>query len=502
VALDSYRAKRDFDRTPEPSGARPLPRGRRFVVQKHAARRLHYDFRLELDGVLLSWSVPKGPSLVPTERRLAVRTEDHPLEYFDFEGIIPAGQYGGGTVEVWDRGAWIADGDAHAAVRDGKLTFALAGDKLRGRFHLVRTRPSGKRESWLLIKGRDEYAVDAGEIVDEAPASVLSGRTIDEIAAAPERVWNSNRPAAEAASAIAAPDVATLVASLPLGFSLSNLDKVLYREQGLTKAQIIAYVAVMADAMLPHVADRPLMLLRCPDGHDRGCFFQKHADRKNVPAAIRNADDLMYVRDLPGLVACAQLGALELHTWGSRIDRIERPDLIVMDLDPDPALPWSRVVEGAFELRLRLRERGLESFVKTTGGKGLHVCAPIARRYEWAEMKAFAKSIADAMASDAPSRFTSISRKALRTGKIFVDYLRNGRGATFVAPYSMRARPDAPVATPIDWDELTGGVDPASFTIASVPARIGSVEDPWLPMLSLKQTIRREVRRTGTKQRR
>src|SRR5690348_367660 len=224
--LARYRAKRDFARTPEPSGARAPRAGHRFVIQQHAARRMHYDFRLELDGVLLSWSVPKGPSLAPTERRLAVRTEDHPIDYVDFEGIIPKGQYGGGTVSVWDRGTWQPEGDAHEAMRKGRLTFTLAGQKLHGRWHLIRTKLSdGKAENWLLFKSRDEAASERVDIVASEPRSVLSGRTLDEIAAAPERVWNSNRGGEEPAEpAVPARDLEALVRELPLGFPLTNLD--------------------------------------------------------------------------------------------------------------------------------------------------------------------------------------------------------------------------------------------------------------------------------------
>ncbi len=187
--LKTYRAKRDFTRTPEPSGDGEKKRRRKplsYVVQEHAARRLHYDFRLELDGVLLSWAVPKGPSLDPAKKRLAVRTEDHPLEYGGFEGVIPPGEYGAGPVLLWDRGTWEPENDPHEGLRKGHLSFTLSGEKLRGRFHLVRTRgyPYGERESWLLIKGNDEAAsLTAGEVVDELPRSVLSGRTIEEVRA-------------------------------------------------------------------------------------------------------------------------------------------------------------------------------------------------------------------------------------------------------------------------------------------------------------------------------
>ena len=192
--LAKYRSMRDFSLTAEPSGGSPTAHaGHSFVIQQHAARRMHYDFRLELDGVLLSWSVPKGPSLSPTTRRLAVRTEDHPLDYAGFEGIIPAGQYGGGSVIVWDRGRWQPEGDAQAAMAKGRLTFTLQGEKLAGRWHLVKTKSDGKADNWLLFKGRDEVADDKLDIVAAKPESVLSGKTVEQVAAAPERVWQSNR---------------------------------------------------------------------------------------------------------------------------------------------------------------------------------------------------------------------------------------------------------------------------------------------------------------------
>ncbi|HVV82444.1 MAG TPA: DNA polymerase ligase N-terminal domain-containing protein, partial [Kofleriaceae bacterium] len=197
--LSKYRAKRDFGITAEPSGREPKgkAKGLAYVIQAHAARRMHYDFRLELGGVLLSWSVPKGPSLTPTERRLAVHVEDHPLAYASFEGIIPQGQYGGGTVVVWDRGTWEPEGDAEDGMKRGRLTFTLHGAKLRGRWHLVRTRlDDGKHENWLLFKGRDEFARESGEIVDELPESVVTGRTLDQVAADADAVWESNRAGA------------------------------------------------------------------------------------------------------------------------------------------------------------------------------------------------------------------------------------------------------------------------------------------------------------------
>ena len=446
---------------------------------------MHYDFRLELDGVLLSWAVPKGPSLDPAERRLAVRTEDHPLDYADFEGIIPKGQYGGGTVSVWDRGTWHPESDARAAIRKGRLTFTLDGEKLHGRWHLIRTKPTGKAESWLLFKGRDDAANENLDVITARPKSVISGRTIETIATDADRVWNSKPE-----------DVSALLRQLPLGFPLTNLDKVLYPESGITKGELIAYLAVVADFDPADVAHRPLTLVRCPNGRTR-CFFQKKV-LPGTPAsvatvAIEESDgeraDYMQIAELPGLVALAQLGTLEIHTWGCHTDKLARPDLFVFDLDPDPGVAWDRVALAAFELRKRLRAAGLESFVKTTGGKGLHVVAPIARRTTWDDFKNFSHAIADQMAAAEPKAYTATASKAHRADRIYVDYLRNGRGATFVAPYSPRARPNAPVATPIAWDELAAGIDPATFTTRSIPARLGARRDPWAKLHGLDQTL-------------
>lgn len=284
-----------------------------------------------------------------------------------------------------------------------------------------------------------------------------------------------------------------------MGFPLTNLEKMLYPEQDLRKAELIAYYARVAEWMLPHVAGRPLTLLRCPNGLDAPCFFQKHA-KPGVPDAIRRIEITeqdgstgvyLVADDLPGLVAAAQLGALELHTWMARADRLERPDLLVFDIDPDLGLAWELVVEAARELRGRLAALELESFVKTTGGKGLHVVAPVRRRLAWEEHKAFARSLVEAMERERPARYTTNARKAQRTGRLFLDYLRNGRGATAVVPYSPRARTGAPVATPITWDELEAGIDPVAFTVRTVSERLAGLRrDPWAAFTKLDQPIR------------
>ncbi|MBV8758015.1 MAG: non-homologous end-joining DNA ligase [Deltaproteobacteria bacterium] len=533
--LAKYRSMRDFTKTAEPSGARARKRtGNSFVIQQHAARRMHYDFRLELDGVLLSWSAPKGPSLNPSDKRLAVRTEDHPLDYANFEGIIPAGQYGGGTVNVWDNGTWEPEGDPHEGLRKGRLTFSLDGHKLHGKWHLIRTKGDGKNDNWLLFKSRDEAANENEDIVAKRPESVISGRTLEQIAKDADRIWHSNRaeksvkieksvksekrtvyrnvdianaenkklPKSERSAKRAANDsVADLVKQLPLGFELTNLDKILYPEQGITKAQLIAYLAVVADWMLPHIDNRPLTLVRCPEGRGKPCFFQKKiypgAPKAVQTVKIKEEDgavvDYMKVRDMPGLVGLAQLGTLEAHVWGCHADKVERPDFMVLDLDPDVALGWDKVALAAFDVRKRLGERGLESWVKTTGGKGLHVCVPVARKLDWDEFKQWSKEFAEELEKDSPKLYTSNMAKAARRGKIFVDYLRNGRNATFICAYSPRAREGAPVSTPITWEELAHGVDPQSFTIQTVPQRLAKLEaDPWEGIYDTKQTLRKK----------
>jgi bifunctional non-homologous end joining protein LigD len=240
--------------------------------------------------------------------------------------------------------------------------------------------------------------------------------------------------------------------------------------------------------MLPYVADRPLTIVRCPEGRAKPCFFQKHvlagspASIHKLPIAEVDGEvvDYMMISDMPGLVALAQLGTLEVHTWGSRADKPEKPDLMVFDLDPDPELPWDRVALGAFAMRKRLNELGFPSFVKTTGGKGLHVVAPIKRGPSWDDFKAFTKAVVEQMEREDPKSYTTNMAKARRTNKIFLDYLRNGRNATFIAPYSPRARANATVAVPITWEELAHGVDPQSFTTATVPRRLASLtRDPW-----------------------
>ncbi len=865
MALEEYRRKRDFRKTPEPAGvAAPHEKtgaGLSFVIQKHAARRLHYDFRLELDGVLKSWAVPKGPSLDPGEKRLAVHVEDHPLDYGAFEGVIPEGEYGGGTVLLWDRGTWIPlDPDPEAAYRKGSLKFILNGQKLHGKWALVRMggkAANERRENWLLIKERDDAALpqSGDSVVTDNPLSVTTGRSLDTIASDRDWVWHSNRednekppirsvplerlpgarkgpmpesikpqlaalsdkapegdewlheikydgyrllariedgtvrlitrggldwtakfselahslgelpldsalidgelvhlepegttsfsglqdaissgktgalnffafdllyrdgwnltdaaledrkialaeiispqaqgilrysdhqidrgpaflrqarsfklegivskhrtdpyrpgrtrswlkvkcrnreefviigftdpdgsregfgallvgyydpqgklryagrvgtgfnaaqlielrkrleslvradppaplpkgvsrkgvhwiepqlvaevefadwtadailrqasfqglredkdakdvvydpktraavePAAKPKKAPARPKEAASKKEEPLepqrardgsmlfeGVRLTHPDRILYPGTTLTKLDVARYYAAVKDWALPHLTQRLLTLVRSPAVGQK-TFYQKHIGDE-APAALKRfelkdgaePEIYPYVEDLPGLIALVQMGVLEIHPWGSRIEKLETPDRVTMDLDPDEGLRWERVTEAAVDVREALAGIGLKSFAKTTGGKGLHVVIPLTPKLGWDEVKAFAKWVADSLVAQRPQDFTANMAKRARRGRIYIDYLRNGRGATAVGACSPRARPGAPVSTPVSWGEVEQGVRPDEFTVETVPQRLSALPaDPWVEIGKIRQTISAAVRR-------
>lgn len=280
------------------------------------------------------------------------------------------------------------------------------------------------------------------------------------------------------------------------GVRLTNPDKVLYPEQGTTKRGLAEYYLSVSGRILPHVAGRPITLVRCPTGRQKKCFYQRHAG-SGVPAELGLVDiagfeesgAYLYISDVKGLLSLVQMGVLEIHPWGSRVDRPDRPDRMIFDLDPGEGLGFRDVVAAALELRQFLSEIGLESLVKTTGGKGLHVVLPLERHHAWPEVKSFARSAAEAMAKAAPDRYLTRISKAERRGRIFIDYLRNDPTSTAIAPYSTRARPGAPVAMPLGWEDLSAGLDPQQFNIASVPERISKTTDPWSDIEGLRQRL-------------
>lgn len=876
MSLKEYKSKRDFRKTSEPKGKKQSSKSSKpiFVVQKHAARRLHYDFRLELDGVLKSWAVPKGPNLDPSVKALAVHVEDHPMDYADFEGVIPEDQYGGGTVMVWDEGTWKTDEDPLEQYEQGKLSFTLEGSKLKGAWTLVEMH--GKRgeggKNWLLIKQKDKSARENSKQLERKTKSAVTGRTMDEIADQADRVWSSESgsngkaktkiptkkkskpkkkkpptarqlsklPGAKKASLPKKfkPQLAKLVSEIPsgdrwlhelkfdgyrilafvegeevrlitrngndwserfptivqaiselpidravfdgevvsldkngrsdfqelqnlmkrkrddrlvyylfdaphvegydltgtslekrkevlaevvlstyskndglvrysdhivgqgkdvlahacrhamegvisklaeskyrqarssswlktkclkrqefvivgftkpsgsrigfgalllgyyekdklqyagrvgTGFSNDTLrqlhgelkglerktppvenpptgaeargvtwvtpqlvgeveftewtddgmlrhpafqglredkppeqitrekatptnrlekeaekndansskskrkktsasstrkakqqsssgsdtvagvkithpDRVVYPEQGLTKLELAQYYESIADWILPYLVNRPLTLVRCPQGRGSKCFYQKHLT-ESLPDVLRGVSikeknkKAQYVAldDLAGLISLVQMGVLEIHPWGSTADNLEHPDQLIFDLDPDEGISWDKMVEAARAVRDLLDEAGLESFVRTSGGKGLHVVVPLAAKDSWDDAKSFAKRVADQIVKHDPDHYIATASKAKRKGKIFIDYLRNSRGATAVASYSTRAREGAPVAVPVRWDELSKLDSAAHYTVANLNRRLGVMKkDPWSDFHKKRQRL-------------
>ncbi|AVD82858.1 DNA ligase D [Pseudomonas sp. SWI6] len=813
--LQEYQRKRDFNATPEPAGKRARARpahGLQYCIQKHDASHLHYDFRLELDGTLKSWAIPKGPSLDPKVRRLAVHVEDHPLDYANFEGHIPEGHYGAGDVIVWDRGIWEPEGDPREAYAKGKLRFALQGEKLSGVWNLFRTHLAGKKEQWMLVKSHDDQARSEADysIVEALPDSVLSDRTL-----LPRRPTNA-RPAKprRKAKPSALPDklqpqLATLVDSPPsgdwhyevkfdgyrilaridaddvrlftrnghdwsaklsrqvealkalgldsawldgemvvvdenggtdfqalqnafdtehddnityylfdllylsgkdlrelpvqdrratlakllehntsdtlkfsedfnqpvdsllasacrlglegligkradsvymnrrssdwiklkckqrqefvivgytdpkgsrhgfgalllalhdkdsgqlryagkvgTGFSAATLasirdrlkplqtatpplpkpptgadargvhwlkprllaevayaqmtrsgivrhsvfhglrddkpataidleravpaktattaqpnglgklrlthpERVIDPTSGTTKRQIAQYYAQVADWLLPQLKDRPVALVRAPDGLDGELFFQKNAGQLHIPHVVSYSkaeagQAAMVLNRADSLLGAVQMNMLELHTWNATDKDFDRPDRFVLDLDPDPALPWKAMLEATQLTLTLLDELGLKTFLKTSGGKGMHLVVPLTRRAGWEHVKEFSHAIVEHMANLFPDRLSAVSGPKNRVGKIFIDYLRNGKGATTVAAYSLRAREGLPVSVPIWREELTQLKGANQWNIGNLHERLAQVDDPWAEMSKTRQSITARMRK-------
>lgn len=853
AGLTTYHGKRRFDVTAEPKGAVGRKKGHAFVIQKHDATRLHYDLRLELDGVMKSWAVTRGPSLDPNQKRLAVQVEDHPIEYNKFEGTIPSGEYGGGTVMVWDRGTWTPEYDAHKGLKKGHLQFFLDGEKLHGGWHLVRMhrRPGEKRDNWLLIKQKDDAARSPRDkdILEEQSLSVKTGRTMDEIAGGAKKKTVAKKRAArprakaaktakskktKAASRGAAkrkskrkragaplpdfvqpslatlsekapengnwiheikfdgyriqarleggkvklltrkgldwthkfPGIAAAVAALPAetalidgelvvndehgvssfsalqqalkatdksamlyyvfdlmhlngddlrplplthrkaalaqllkkagdtgpihlsesldepgpvlvkhacklglegiiskrtdagyhsgrgydwlktkcsdrqefvvagfapatndknsvgalivgvykdkqlvyagrtgtGFThqtardlfrkfkplvvdkspfpavppeergarkpvwlkpslvaeiefkgwthgdrvrqssfqglredknatevvremktaaavnktaiakrksppvkkakagttvgaitLTHPDRVYWEDVGVTKKDLAEFYSKIWKWMAPHLVGRPISLLRCPEGAAGQCFFQKHASagisEEYLHLVPEDGDKILSIDDLDGLLSLVQAGVLEVHVRGSTIDHLGDADRLVFDLDPGPGTGWKDVVAAARDVRERLAKLKLKTFLKTSGGKGLHVVLPIAPT-PWEKAKAFCHAVANVMAQDDPAHYVATATKSKRKGRIFVDYLRNSREATAVAPFSTRARPGAAVSVPIDWSELGTLKSADQYTVKNLPQRLARQrKDPWAGIGRVKQKL-------------
>lgn len=517
--LAEYQRKRDFARTPEPSGRATTPAegAPRFVVQRHRARRLHYDLRFEIDGVLVSWAVPKGPSLDPKTRRMAVHVEDHPIEYLDFEGVIPSGEYGGGDVIVWDIGTWElhAADDPAEAVAGGDFHADLYGSKLRGRLILVRRDDdrSGKDE-WLLLHKNDDDAVPGWDPEDH-PRSVLSGRTNDEVAQDPDRLWRSDLPAARAAIPLRVRDAtADELAALDdlddggtwevfgRSLRLTNLDKELFPgrdgQSPVTKRELVRYAATMAPTVLPYLRGRALNMHRFPNGAQNKGFWHKrlpgHAPdwipRWESPATD-SADRATYlvVDEAAALVWAANFGALEWHAWTSLTDEPERPTYALVDIDPGAETDWADVLTLARLHRTAFEHLGIRGFPKLTGRRGIQIWVPVERGPEFAETRAWVEKLSKTIGRIRPELVSWKWGVRERGGRARLDYTQNASNKTLVAPYSPRAAPGAPVSAPIEWDELDDDLRPDAFTTRDVLDRIADRGDPFAPMLRTRQTL-------------
>jgi bifunctional non-homologous end joining protein LigD len=524
--LAPYRRKRDFARSPEPAGG-PAPvqlsDRRRFVVQRHRARRLHYDFRLEIDGVLVSWAVPKGPTLDPKVRRAAFRVEDHPLEYIDFEGVIPSGEYGGGDVIVWDAGTWEPHRagdppDPSGALASGELHLDLYGEKLRGRFALVRTGQPGPKEQWLLLHKNDEHAV-AGWNPEQHPRSVVSGRTNDEVKADPHRLWRSDLPAAHAAVTLKAPtwdpptaDELAELDALRLGgrwtvfgreLRVTNLDKVLFPPRGpeapITKRDLLRYSARIAPILLPYLSGRAMNLHRYPDGAQAKGFWHKevpdHAPDwlprwRNPDADPGETQTYLVVDEPAALVWAANFGALEWHAWTSRIDLPHQPTYALIDLDPGETTTWADLLVLARLHRTAFEHIGVVGRPKVTGRRGIQIWVPIERGATFDQTRRWVETLSRSIGGVVPELVSWAWQVSERRGLARLDYTQNAINKTLVAPYSPRPAPGAPVSTPIDWDELDDPtLKPDGFTIRNVLDRIAERGDLFREVLDHPQRL-------------
>ena len=440
--LQKYNEKRNFKKTKEPVGKKQKSAKKlHFVVQHHMARKDHFDVRLEWNGVLKSWAVPKGPSYNPKDRRLAVKVEDHPLNYRNFEGTIPKGEYGGGTVMLWDEGYWEPITSKVSFKKP--IKFLLHGKRLKGHWTLI----PYKEENWLLIKEKDE---EQYQDIKKFTTSIRSGKTMEEIAGK---------------------------------IVLTNPKKLIDKKNRITKKDIFSYYEKVAKRMLPYIKNRLISTIRSPEGIEKEKFYKKHFENiDNYLGKIKiindkgKKEDYYYIKDEQGLLSEVQMNSYEFHIWGSNVPKIKKPNVMIFDLDPDEKLSLEKVREGVKDLKRILDELNLPAFLKTSGGKGYHVVVPLPMK-NWDTFRDFAKNIAKLMEKKWPDKYTSNMSKKKRKNKIFIDWVRNTEKATSVAPYSVRLRKNIPVSMPIKWSELDK-IKPNEITMKEAIKRINR-KDPW-----------------------
>jgi bifunctional non-homologous end joining protein LigD len=471
ASLAEYRAKCDFRKTAEPAPEVSTTKHKQpiFVVQQHHASRLHYDFRLEYDGVLKSWAVPREPSMDPADKRLAVKVEDHPVPYAKFEGTILHGQYGAGKVLIWDRGTFEpapGAGDLGAGLASGKVEFVLHGERLNGRFALVRMKGRGDK-NWLLIKGRDQFATSAAS----------NGKPVE------------RRPASKTAR----PVVSRRTGHAPTEVALTNGDRVWFPEDGITKGDVYRFYEAIADRLIPFLRDRPMTLERLPGGIDPGQphFWQKHTPehypkwipRVDFPSERGRSVQYVLVNDKKTLLYLVNQGSMTFHPWLSRVSDPDRPDFVLFDLDPGSA-SFGDAVTVAKELHRMLDDEGVAGVPKTSGKSGLHVLVAWTQKGGYDQAREWARSLADRVAKALPNLATTEIRKAKRGKRVYVDTLQNAKGHHAVPPYVVRPVTGAPVSMPLTWGEVSPRLRPGRFTIRTALRRLTRQKaDPMAPLL-------------------
>jgi bifunctional non-homologous end joining protein LigD len=480
MALEEYKAKRNFRETPEP-GAKTGKRHKLpiFVVQEHHARQLHYDFRLEADGVLKSWAVPKEPALDPAVKRLAVHVEDHPLSYATFKGRIPEGQYGAGKVDIWDRGTYenlLADKPVPQSVTEGieagRLEFYLRGRKLKGRFALVRMHGQSRgKDNWLLIKMKDEFSRPGSD--GQASGSKLQTN--------PKPKSLKSRTSRHRKSAKKEP------------FSFSHVDKVLFPADGYTKGDVLDFYHRIAPRLLPFLRDRPATLERLPEGigESQPHFWQKNTPqyypkwipRADLPSESGATVSYALINDVETLLYLVNQGTLTFHVWLSRMVNLDRPDFVLFDLDPGQAT-FAHVVRIAGYLHALLEEEGRQCFLKTSGKTGLHILVPWNEKGGYTEAREWGLGLARQVLKAMPKIATIERSKVKRGQRVYLDLMQNAKGRHVVPPYVLRPVPAAPVSTPLDWHELTPKLNPSDFKLMTIFRRIARLKhDPIAPLV-------------------
>lgn len=455
--LEKYNQKRDFNKTKEPYGKKENSKSKnyKYIIQHHLARKDHYDLRLEWQGVFISFAIPKGPSFNPKDKRLAVKVEDHPLSYGNFEGTIPKGEYGGGTVMLWDKGYWCPQNKPDFI--NGPIKFVIKGSRIKGAYSLIKF----KEDNWLLIKEKDDFVSNIN--ISKYKTSIKTGRTMEEINGTKE-VTNLDE------------------------VEITNPYKVIIPKGKITKKDIVEYYKLIAKRMMPYLDNRLISTIRSPNSINDEIFFMKHLNtksenigKKKVKDKNNESKDYYYIKNITGLIEEVQMNSYEFHIWGCKQNSLNKPDILVFDFDPDERISLNMLRSGVKDLKKILDKFKLKSYLKTSGGKGYHVFVPL-NTDSWQKTENIALDISKIMVETNPSKYTINMRKEKRAGKIFIDYFRNKKGSTSVCPYSIRLRDNAPISIPISWKELEI-IKPNSITIKNIKKRLNK-KCPWANFFS------------------